>query len=255
MTPAVLAEWIEERKDGGRMAGNMHMETADAENKNIHAGHGEQSMAKGSKNMAEQSHMNHEDHAHHMSMEKEVENGMGVTDHSQEAHHAAGHDHHMWPDNEEKNESPLPERQVDGNPISGHDHMNHMDMENEKMALSDDHAGHMQHGAGGHKMAHMSPNMWRDPHMFHMMEDRPMFATVTVAVCHCGAGCLLGDLVGEWLVFGTNAQINGRMMWPQYLIGTSPIFAFYTDGHLIREQTMPLLCFSASFSNTSRLRP
>ena len=49
--------------------------------------------------------------------------------------------------------------------------------------------------------------------------ERPMFATITVAVCHCGAGCVLGDIVGEWLVYGTGATINGRMLWVEYLIG------------------------------------
>jgi hypothetical protein len=46
-----------------------------------------------------------------------------------------------------------------------------------------------------------------------------MFATITVAVCHCGAGCVLGDIVGEWLVYGTGATINGRMLWVEYLVG------------------------------------
>ena len=38
-------------------------------------------------------------------------------------------------------------------------------------------------------------------------------------VCHCGAGCVLGDVVGEWLVYGTNATINGRLLWTDYLVG------------------------------------
>lgn len=49
--------------------------------------------------------------------------------------------------------------------------------------------------------------------------SRPMFATVTVAVCHCGAGCLLGDIVGEWLVYGTDAKINGHHLWVSFLVG------------------------------------
>jgi hypothetical protein len=56
-------------------------------------------------------------------------------------------------------------------------------------------------------------------HHNHMSTDRPMFATVTVGVCHCGAGCLLGDIVGEWLVYGTGAQIRGRMIWAEFLVG------------------------------------
>jgi len=46
-----------------------------------------------------------------------------------------------------------------------------------------------------------------------------VFATITVAVCHCSAGCVLGDIVGEWLVYGTGAAINGRALWAEYLIG------------------------------------
>lgn len=63
----------------------------------------------------------------------------------------------------------------------------------------------------------------RDEHGHHNHphgdSSRPMFATVTVAVCHCGAGCVIGDIIGEWLVYGTNATINGRTLWPEYLIG------------------------------------
>jgi len=48
----------------------------------------------------------------------------------------------------------------------------------------------------------------------------PIFASITIAVCHCGAGCVLGDLIGEWLVYGANVTINGRTLWPEFLIGT-----------------------------------
>lgn len=56
-------------------------------------------------------------------------------------------------------------------------------------------------------------------HCHSGVPPRPMFATVTVAVCHCGAGCLLGDIVGEWLVYGTNATINGHHLWVSFLVG------------------------------------
>ncbi|KAI6826352.1 hypothetical protein KC340_g11722 [Hortaea werneckii] len=59
-------------------------------------------------------------------------------------------------------------------------------------------------GGGGHCHMHAS--------------SRPMYATVLVGVSHCGAGCVLGDLVGEWLVYGTGATINGEMIWPELLI-------------------------------------
>lgn len=69
---------------------------------------------------------------------------------------------------------------------------------------TDEHAGHSHHCHHGNS---------------HNESERHMFATITVAVCHCGAGCVLGDIIGEWLVFGTMATINGRTLWPEYLIG------------------------------------
>ncbi|KAI9711692.1 MAG: hypothetical protein M1828_001803 [Chrysothrix sp. TS-e1954] len=48
--------------------------------------------------------------------------------------------------------------------------------------------------------------------------QRPYWATVLVGVFHCGAGCVLGDVVGEWLVYGTNASINGHSVWAELLI-------------------------------------
>merc|ERR1712093_762527 len=61
-------------------------------------------------------------------------------------------------------------------------------------------------------------NMSSHARMHHGSSDRPMFATITIAVCHCGAGCLLGDVVGEWLVYGAGISINRRSLWAEYLI-------------------------------------
>lgn len=56
-------------------------------------------------------------------------------------------------------------------------------------------------------------------HRHHDDGERSMFATVTIGVCHCGAGCVLGDIVGEWLVYGTGAEINGESLWVTFLVG------------------------------------
>ena len=48
--------------------------------------------------------------------------------------------------------------------------------------------------------------------------SRPLWATIAVRVAHCGAGCVLGDVVGEWAVFGTNATINGQGIWAELLV-------------------------------------
>lgn len=58
--------------------------------------------------------------------------------------------------------------------------------------------------------------------------QRPMFATVTIGVCHCGAGCVLGDIVGEWLVWATGAAIGSppRALWVEFLVDFGFAFAF-----------------------------
>ncbi len=58
---------------------------------------------------------------------------------------------------------------------------------------------HQHHNMSGHGHSHEKPG-------------RPMFATITIAVCHCGAGCVLGDIIGEWLIYRTGAEINGRAL-------------------------------------------
>ena len=56
------------------------------------------------------------------------------------------------------------------------------------------------------------------PHCHHHSSSRPMWATVLIGVHHCGAGCVLGDLVGEWLVFGTHTTLAHRAIWAELLI-------------------------------------
>ncbi|KAL8794461.1 MAG: hypothetical protein Q9195_002934 [Heterodermia aff. obscurata] len=55
-------------------------------------------------------------------------------------------------------------------------------------------------------------------HCHTSSSTRPMWATVLIGVSHCGAGCVLGDLVGEWLVYGTSASIRHKSIWAELLI-------------------------------------
>lgn len=59
---------------------------------------------------------------------------------------------------------------------------------------------------------------YQSHHMHDMSGDRPMWTTVMIGVSHCGAGCVLGDIVGEWLVYGTGANINGNGIWVEILV-------------------------------------
>ncbi|MEO6859403.1 MAG: DUF4396 domain-containing protein [Solirubrobacteraceae bacterium] len=46
-------------------------------------------------------------------------------------------------------------------------------------------------------------------------QDVPEWQGVAVSATHCGAGCALGDVIGEWVVFATSLTIAGAALWPE----------------------------------------
>ncbi len=47
---------------------------------------------------------------------------------------------------------------------------------------------------------------------------KPFWQIVSVGVTHCGAGCTLGDIIAEWVVFWTGWTIAGITLWPEYVL-------------------------------------
>ena len=43
-------------------------------------------------------------------------------------------------------------------------------------------------------------------------------AGVAVSATHYGAGCTLGDIIGEWVVFAGSLTIAGAALWPAYML-------------------------------------
>jgi len=41
--------------------------------------------------------------------------------------------------------------------------------------------------------------------------------STAVGVSHCGAGCTLGDIIGEWLVLVVGVKIAGDALWGEYI--------------------------------------
>ena len=39
-----------------------------------------------------------------------------------------------------------------------------------------------------------------------------------ISAFHCGAGCALGDVIGEWVVFAGSFTIAGATLWPGYAV-------------------------------------
>jgi len=85
---------------------------------------------------------------------------------------------------------------------------------------------HMHHQQ--HNSEHTKQRVEDQDETFHKLGEQsmhysdmttPFYVSVLVGVTHCGAGCVLGDIVGEWIIYGTNVMINGRTLWPEMLIG------------------------------------
>lgn len=46
---------------------------------------------------------------------------------------------------------------------------------------------------------------------------KPFWETIFVSATHCGAGCTLGDIISEWVVFIAGATIAGVMLFASYV--------------------------------------
>lgn len=45
----------------------------------------------------------------------------------------------------------------------------------------------------------------------------PSWQSIVTGVSHCGAGCTLGDIAGDWIVFGAGWTILGMAIWPKII--------------------------------------
>lgn len=57
-----------------------------------------------------------------------------------------------------------------------------------------------------------------DKQSAHQKKPQPFWQIVFKGVTHCGAGCTLGDILGEWIVFWLGITIAGIALWPEYII-------------------------------------
>jgi hypothetical protein len=50
------------------------------------------------------------------------------------------------------------------------------------------------------------------------MRAKPFWAGTAVSTTHCGAGCAVGDLIAEWIVFAAALQLLGLALPAEYLL-------------------------------------
>lgn len=60
---------------------------------------------------------------------------------------------------------------------------------------------------------------WQRDRGLEAPPDKRRWATVSVGVSHCGAGCTLGDIVAATTVFLLGIEIAGRALWPELIGG------------------------------------
>jgi hypothetical protein len=54
----------------------------------------------------------------------------------------------------------------------------------------------------------------------------PFPVSVGISDTHCGAGCALGDVISEWVLFAVGATIAGVALWPEYIADFALAFVF-----------------------------
>ena len=54
----------------------------------------------------------------------------------------------------------------------------------------------------------------------------PFSVSVGISDTHCGAGCALGDLIAEWVLFAVGVTIAGVALWPEYIADFALAFIF-----------------------------
>jgi hypothetical protein len=59
-------------------------------------------------------------------------------------------------------------------------------------------------------------SLWLAEHDRDEPPEKPWWATVSVGVSHCGAGCTLGDIIAEFAVFFLAATIAGQTLLAEY---------------------------------------
>jgi hypothetical protein len=45
---------------------------------------------------------------------------------------------------------------------------------------------------------------------------RPRWATYAIETSHCGAGCVLGDVISEWLIYAFALSVAGHVLFAEY---------------------------------------
>jgi hypothetical protein len=73
---------------------------------------------------------------------------------------------------------------------------------------------------GRKKAADQHKPMSEEEHkkMMHEAQENPMPSQIGVAASHCGAGCVLGDIVADFAIFGLALTLWGSDLWAAFVL-------------------------------------
>ncbi len=88
-------------------------------------------------------------------------------------------------------------------------------------------------------------------HMAHMQHSqKPFWKSIFVSATHCGAGCEIGDFVGEWAVFLAIPVLFGSLLYTEYAVDF--VFAYALGiffQYIPIRQATPSLTFGKALSH------
>lgn len=74
-------------------------------------------------------------------------------------------------------------------------------------------------GSHGAQHAHGKHSQPSGKHASSSSPSRPMWQAVFEGAAHCGAGCALGDFIGDWLAYGTRFRPWGSVFAGKVMMG------------------------------------
>src|SRR5579875_2050113 len=70
----------------------------------------------------------------------------------------------------------------------------------------------------GRRMARDAPQMQMHPEPHCQQRSGPTWQQIAVSASHCGAGCMLADILGENLVFAARWSLGGQTLYADYAV-------------------------------------
>jgi hypothetical protein len=94
------------------------------------------------------------------------------------------------------------------------------------------------------------PMMAHDGPMHHQMPAKPFWQRVLISTTHCGAGCTVGDVISEMLLFGGSFRLEDSALLTRYVSDYVLAYVFGVGFQLAAILPMGRLSFSEALAQS-----